>query len=88
MSNDVSYSDLPPEKEGNIHLTGHTVKFPDGRTVSLYRDKTGSEKGNWFRITSPLADNKVSLLKFRLSDEAAFVLAALILEHWAGSLKD
>lgn len=74
----VSYSSLPLESDETFETRAWTYKFPDGRKVTTAISKDGSDQGMWFRITKPLEDGKESELKFRLSLEAAAVLAQLI----------
>ena len=74
----VSYSSLPLESDQTFKTRAWTYKFPDGRKVTSAIAEDGSDEGMWFRITKPLEDGKESELKFRLSLEAAAVLAQLI----------
>ena len=75
----VPYADLPLQSPEKIKWTdGQAFTFKDGRKVAAYRSPAGP--GIFFRITSPIGDGKESELKFRLSDEAAAALAALIYE--------
>jgi len=74
----VSYSTLPLESDQTFETRAWTYKFPDGRKVTTAIAKDGSNEGMWFRITKQLEDGKESELKFRLSLEAAAVLAQLI----------
>ena len=74
---EVPYSDMPHERPGKVKLVdGDVARFKDGRRLEAYRSPDGP--GIWFRIASPLAYGKESMLKFRLSDEAACALAELI----------
>ena len=74
----VSYSSLPLKSDEKFETRAWTYEFPDGRAVTTAIAKDGSDEGMWFRITKPLEAGKESELKFRLSLEAAAVLAQLI----------
>jgi hypothetical protein len=74
----VSYSSLPLKSDETFDTREFTYKFPDGRKVTTAIAKDGSDQGMWFRITKPLEKSIESELKFRLSLEAAAVLAQLI----------
>lgn len=73
----VPYHELPLLEPAKIKwVNGESIAFKDGRKVSAYRGEIGD--GIFFLITSPLEDGRESVLKFRLSDEAAAALAMLI----------
>ena len=73
----VPYHELPLLEPPNLKwVKGESYTFEDGRKVGAYRGEIGD--GIFFKITSPLPDGRESVLKFRLSDEAAAALAILI----------
>lgn len=70
----VPYADLPFEKDKSLELGGGVGWVPgDGRQISVY--PITNAEGVMVYIENTLEDGKKSLLKFRLSNEAAIALA-------------
>ena len=78
----VEYHKIPEQGmvEGEIDFLDRD--FPDGRKVSV--GSAEGEQGLFFELQRPLGDGRISLLQFRLSDEATLAcidLAAEILDR-------
>jgi hypothetical protein len=73
----VPYTSLPLESDQTFDTRAWSYKFPDGRKLTASIAKDG-DLGIWVKITKPLASGRESELEFRMSLEAAAVLAQLI----------
>jgi hypothetical protein len=74
---EINYHELPPESEEQILWeNGRGITFPDGRTVVVYDSK--QREGLAVKITRLIKAGKFSVLRFRLSNEAAHALMRII----------
>ena len=80
----VPYHEISLVNDENIKLVhGRGIALNEGRSVEAFRavgTDGNPKKGIYFRITRTLPDGRVSLLEFRLMDDAARALAFLIVE--------
>lgn len=83
---EVPYHELPNESTEIVPLIDGEVLVKDGgRRIEAWRGE--GKDGIFFRIASPLGDGRESMLKFRLTDEAAFALSQLIIRKVDGTAK-
>ena len=87
----VPYETMPLMSEGLIECGGKTTMFLDGRKISVSQALDKSEphsEGLWIKITKPLDDGEESLLKFRLTEDAAAVLCNMLHDALLPNLED
>jgi hypothetical protein len=72
----IPYHKLPLERKYKVTVQYHHIPSPEGGGIAVGRSK-GIE-GLFFRITNTIGKGRESLLRFRLTDRAAMIMANLI----------